>query len=64
MMRGSRGSSAGAVLAAALLCATPFAAAAQDSTDTFTVRFSWKIGGEYAPLYYAQENGLFERCGA
>jgi NitT/TauT family transport system substrate-binding protein len=31
--------------------------------DTFNVRFSWKLKGEYAPFYLAQDRGLFAREG-
>lgn len=31
--------------------------------DGFNVRFSWKLKGEYAPFYLAQEKGLFTKGG-
>src|SRR5208282_2200170 len=49
------------VLAAAFVAAlglgSTVPAAAQDQVN---VRFSWKLKGEYGPLYYAQEHGLFK----
>ena len=44
------------VVLAGLLCAT--AAFAQDQVN---VRFSWKLKGEYAPLYLAQEKGYYAK---
>jgi NitT/TauT family transport system substrate-binding protein len=53
--------------AAGVLCAVVsaiaglFAFAADASAqDQINVRFSWKLKGEYAPLYMAQELGLFK----
>jgi len=50
------------LLAASLIATLGFGstvpAAAQDQVN---VRFSWKLKGEYGPLYYAQENGLFKK---
>ncbi len=31
--------------------------------DSFNVRFSWKLKGEYAPFYLAQQKGLFAKQG-
>jgi len=31
--------------------------------ETFNVRFSWKLKGEYAPFYLAQQKGLFAKQG-
>jgi len=45
-----------AILMVAAAIARP--AAAQDQVN---VRFSWKFKGEYAPLYFAQELGLFKK---
>lgn len=42
------------------LLAVPSPAAAQ---ETFNVRFSWKLKGEYAPFFLAQERGLFGKEG-
>jgi NitT/TauT family transport system substrate-binding protein len=42
------------------LLAVPSSATAQ---ETFNVRFSWKLKGEYAPFYLAQERGLFAKEG-
>jgi len=33
------------------------------ASDPFKVRFSWKLKGEYAPLYLARDEGLFDRAG-
>jgi len=49
-----------AVAATVAMAATlPAPAAAQDRVN---VRFSWKLKGEYAPLYLAQEQGLFKKA--
>jgi NitT/TauT family transport system substrate-binding protein len=32
------------------------------AADTFKVRFSWKLKGEYAPLYVARDMGAFEKA--
>ena len=42
------------------MLAAPGGAAAQEN---FNVRFSWKLKGEYAPFYLAQERGLFAKEG-
>ena len=42
------------------LAATAFVAAAQ-AQDQVNVRFSWKLKGEYGPLYMAQEAGYFAK---
>lgn len=39
------------------------AASAAFAADQVRVRFSWKLKGEYAPLYLAQEKGLFAAKG-
>ncbi|MGD0023811.1 MAG: ABC transporter substrate-binding protein [Xanthobacteraceae bacterium] len=44
---------------AALGVASTAPAAAQDQVN---VRFSWKLKGEYGPLYFAQEEGLFKKA--
>jgi hypothetical protein len=53
--------------AAGVLCAVISAiaglfafAADAFAQDQINVRFSWKLKGEYAPLYMAQELGLFK----
>lgn len=33
------------------------------ASDTVRVRFSWKLKGEYAPLYVAQNNGYYTQAG-
>ena len=45
-------------LGAAVLCGFALAASAQ---DPFNVRFSWKMKGEYAPMYQAQEQGYYKK---
>ena len=45
----------GRLIASATLATLAFAAVAQDNVN---VRFSWKMKGEYGPLYMAQEEGL------
>ena len=49
-----------AVFGAAVLAAGSGAAYAQEQVN---VRFSWKLKGEYAPLFVAQEKGYFAREG-
>jgi len=46
------------LLGAALLALAASSALAQDNVN---VRFSWKMKGEYGPLYMAQEEGLYAR---
>ncbi|MGE0500171.1 MAG: ABC transporter substrate-binding protein [Rhizobiaceae bacterium] len=41
------------------LC-TSFVSSPAISQDTFNVRYSWKLKGEYAPFYVAQDNGYFK----
>lgn len=36
---------------------------AAKADDQVNVRFSWKLKGEYGPLYLAQENGDFKKAG-
>jgi NitT/TauT family transport system substrate-binding protein len=38
-------------------------AAAQGTPAEVTVRFTWKLKGEYAPLYVAQEKGYYSAAG-
>jgi NitT/TauT family transport system substrate-binding protein len=47
-----------AVMITAVATAIASSASAQDQVN---VRFSWKLKGEYAPLYLAQEKGFFKR---
>lgn len=49
-----------AVFGAAALAVTSGAAYAEDQVN---VRFSWKLKGEYAPLFVAQEKGYYAREG-
>jgi NitT/TauT family transport system substrate-binding protein len=51
-----------AFVMAVLLAVATFVPPAHAS-DPFKVRFSWKLKGEYAPLYLAREVGLFDRAG-
>lgn len=37
--------------------------ASASAAETFKVRFSWKLKGEYAPLYMAKDIGAFEKAG-
>ena len=51
-------------LKSALLAAfavTALAAGAALAQDQVNVRFSWKMKGEYAPMYYALEKGFYKR---
>lgn len=48
------------VIGAVMFAATSGAALAEDQAN---VRFSWKLKGEYAPLYVAKEKGYFDREG-
>ena len=51
---------AAAVLGVALLLAAPGIASAQNAGNTpITIRFSWKMKGEFAPLYVALDKGYF-----
>lgn len=51
---------ASVVVGAAVFGATSGAAFSQDQVN---VRFSWKLKGEYAPMYVAQEKGYYAREG-
>ena len=53
--------SRGLVRAAAALLAVGFAGAAM--AQDVNVRFSWKLKGEYAPMYVAQEKGYYKQEG-
>lgn len=46
------------LIGAALFCTLATGALAQDQVN---VRFSWKMKGEYSPLFMAQERGLYTR---
>ncbi len=50
--------STGAILALGVLLAT-----AARAGDTVNLRFSWKLKGEYAPLFVAREKGYFAEQG-
>lgn len=54
-----------AILAGAALCLalSSVAAVAQDNLKDVTVRFTWKLKGEYAPLFVALEKGYYEAEG-
>src|SRR5437868_13670252 len=57
-----------ATLAAGLLAALAIASAPADvaygqSLEKVTVRFTWKLKGEYAPLYVALEKGYYKAEG-
>ena len=45
------------------LISTMFALSSAHAQDNFNVRFSWKLKGEYAPFYLAQQKGLFTKQG-
>lgn len=47
---------------AALVAFIVFASVAH-AEDQFNVRFSWKLKGEYGPLYAAQEKGFYQKEG-
>lgn len=49
-----------AALSALFTLGFPTASVAQDQIN---VRFSWKMKGEYAPLYMAQEKGFYQKEG-
>jgi NitT/TauT family transport system substrate-binding protein len=49
------------ILKLAVLLALPAAVAAQPAD--ITVRFTWKLKGEYAPLFVAQEKGYYKAAG-
>jgi NitT/TauT family transport system substrate-binding protein len=50
-------------LAACLLLLCSIASSTFASEEVLKVRFTWKIKGEYAPLYVAQDKGLFAQNG-
>ena len=47
------------LVGAGLLASVGPLATAASADDQINVRFSWKLKGEYGPLYLAQQNGLF-----
>ncbi|MBO9711671.1 ABC transporter substrate-binding protein [Sphingomonas sp.] len=52
------------ILASALLLVTLLAAPlAAQAAEPLSVRFSWRLKGEYAAFYLGQERGLFARAG-
>jgi NitT/TauT family transport system substrate-binding protein len=50
-------------VAAGLFAMLTITASSARAEDTFNVRFSWKLKGEYAPFYLAKEKGLFAKEG-
>jgi len=59
-----RGSNMNKVLRLVLLAGglTTLVASQAFAADTFKVRFSWKLKGEYAPLYVARDMGAFSKA--
>jgi NitT/TauT family transport system substrate-binding protein len=49
------------LLAAAITALVPILAGPANAQDQVNVRFSWKLKGEYGPLFLAQEEGLFKK---
>src|SRR5215204_2791385 len=52
-----------AVLAGAALAAAAQNAASAQGAEKVTVRFTWKLKGEYAPLYVALDKGYYKAEG-
>jgi NitT/TauT family transport system substrate-binding protein len=50
-------------IAAGVFATFLIAASGAGAQEAFNVRFSWKLKGEYAPLYLAQQKGLFAKQG-
>jgi NitT/TauT family transport system substrate-binding protein len=50
-------------IAACVFATLVIAASGAGAQEAFNVRFSWKLKGEYAPLYLAQKKGLFAKQG-
>jgi NitT/TauT family transport system substrate-binding protein len=50
-------------LAAGVLLTSIMAASGTRADEPFNVRFSWKLKGEYAALFLAQQDGMFARQG-
>src|SRR5690349_19038860 len=48
-------------LGAALLATIATMATTASAQDPVNVRFSWKMKGEYGPLFMAQEKGLYAK---
>jgi NitT/TauT family transport system substrate-binding protein len=48
---------------ACALFPTLLALSSANAQEAFNVRFSWKLKGEYAPFYFAQQQGLFTKEG-
>lgn len=49
------------LLAAAMIALAPLFVGPANAADQVNVRFSWKLKGEYGPLFLAQEEGLFKK---
>jgi len=49
------------LLAAAAIAFAAVSAGPANAQDQVNVRFSWKLKGEYGPLFLAQEEGLFKK---
>jgi NitT/TauT family transport system substrate-binding protein len=45
------------------ILAAPFAAGTAQAQEKLTIRFTWKLKGEYAPLYVAVEKGYYKAEG-
>ncbi len=54
---------AAGLLAALTMAGTPANVAHGQSLEKLTVRFTWKLKGEYAPLYVALEKGYYKAEG-
>ena len=52
---------AGAALAL-LPAIAPSQSAVAQTADKVTVRFTWKLKGEYAPLFVALDKGYYKAC--
>ena len=48
-------------LATGLIVTMAIAGSSARAEDTVNVRFSWKLKGEYAPFYLAQQKGMFAK---
>lgn len=48
-------------IAAGVFVMVMIAVSGARAAETFNVRFSWKLKGEYAPFYLAQQNGMFAK---
>ena len=61
--KATKSKAAAALLSIALIAGLSPGAAFAQSAEKLTIRFTWKLKGEYAPLYVALEKGYYKAEG-